>query len=232
MNRRPKRDPLSLLISLKQKMAAHKSVPLAVLPCEEIAAFQRLRALIEPGKLLPYLDKREASGARVATIDESVIAQHYPGVDPLTGRLPGIDAFIYVYDGITGHERTMPRTRGDLRQFLGEIGFRALLLELDRGCKIHRYCCDHLSPGKILIEPLTRKTTFEARKEAFAIHARAKEVFQQIAHKINDEMGATPDEPLQVYKEAFQFARDMRTALEPLALMARQVRGIATVKVR
>jgi hypothetical protein len=227
MSRRPKLDPMSVLVSIKKKMAAHRPAPLASLPREEIAAFQKLRELIEPGKLLPYLDKREktAQGERIVCINEELVGQHFPGVDPLNGRLPGIDAFIYVYDGITGHDRAAPKNRGDLRQFLGEVGFRQLLLELDKACKIHRFCADHLSPDRIVIEPLTKKPAIDARKAGFAIPARAKEVFQQFAKTISDEMAATAAQPPQVYQDAFQFARAMSVALEPLAMMGKQIRG-------
>lgn len=201
-------------------------MPLTSIDPDEIAAFQTLRAIIEQSKLLQYLDKKDPSAEcqRVVCINEALIEQHYPGLDPLSGRLPGIDAFIYVYDGITSHELRRPAARGDVRQYLGEIGFRHLLLELDTACRIHRFCCDNVRTTGFVTEPLTKKTLIDARRDAFLIHAQAREVFQQIANKIQVEIESSNLETPAVYRHAYQFSCDMTQALEPLARIGKQVR--------
>jgi hypothetical protein len=227
MNRRPKRDPMSVLMSIKRKARANEPRPLAAVPPDEVAAFQRLREIIEQSKLLQFLDKRQQTekGERCVCVNEVLVSQQYPGLDPLAGSLTKIDAFIYVYDGMTGSQIPRPSAKGDLRQYLGEVGFRQMLLALQKGCEIHRFCTDHLRSDSVVIEPMTKKHTIDARKEAFAMHARAKEVFQQIAQKINDEIAASDADTPQVYQDAFQFAREMKAALEPLAAMGRQIRA-------
>jgi hypothetical protein len=158
-------------------------------------------------------------------VNEALVSQQYPGQDPLTGSLTRIDAFIYVYDGMTGPGFTQTRSRGDIRQYLGEVGFRQMLLELQRACRVHRFCAENLRSDRIVMEPISKKPTAEARIEAFAMHARAKEVFLQIAQKINAEIDASDTDAPQVYKDAFEFSREMTAALEPLATMGRQVRA-------
>ena len=228
MSKRQKLDPMSVLVSFRAKraMPAPRPTLLPSIPPEEMSAFQGIRHIIEQSKLLPYLDKREltSTGERVICISEDLVNQLFPGTDPLTGNLPAIDAFIYVYDGIIGHESHRARTKGDLRQFLGEVGFRQMLLELDKACRIHEFCCANVRRNGINIEPITKKNVIDARRDAFSIHARAKEVFQQIAMKIKHEMDAADFETPPVYHDAYQFACDMRLALEPLARIGKQIR--------
>jgi hypothetical protein len=227
MRKRPKLDPMSILLSIRDKRPEPRKVmPLTTLAPEEVAAFQALRAIIEQSKLLQYLDKKD--GERFVCINEALVEQNYPGLDPLSGRMPGIDAFIYVYDGITSHELRRKSTPGDVRQFLGEIGFRQLLLELDKACKIHRYCCERVRSSAYVTEPITKKYLYDARREALLIHARAREVFQQIAHKIHLEMVATDLETPPVYRDAYQFSCEMKQALEPLARIGKQIRMFAS----
>jgi hypothetical protein len=225
--RRPKRDPMSVLMSLREKAWAHMPDPLAAIPLDEMAAMQRLREIIDQSKLLQFLDKRQQTekGERFVCVDETLIKQQYPGQDPLTGCLTKIDAFIYVYDAITGPQIPRVKSRGDLRQYLGEVGFRQMLLELQKGCEIHRFCSENLRDDWVVIEPISKKPSIEARKEAFAMHARAKEVFQQIGQKIKAEMASSDADTPQVYKDAFQFACEMKAALEPLAAMGRRIRA-------
>jgi len=226
--KRQKLDPMSVLLSIRDKKPPlRKIVPLGTIAAEEVAAFAALRAIIEQSKLLQYLDRKEPTAhgdERLVSINEALIEQHYPGVDPLTGRLPGMDAFIYVYDGITSHQLRRPATPGDVRQYLGEVGFRQLLLELDKSCKIHRYCCEHLPSAATAIEPITNSHLAEARRRSLLIHARGREFFQQIANKLRAEMDASDLETPPVYRDAYQFACDMKHALEPLARIAKQVR--------
>ncbi len=225
MKRKLKANAMSLLLAMKERAWLSRPLPLATIPAEEIAAFGRLREILAESRLLQFLDKKQ--GERFLCVDEDLISQHYPGLDPLAGGLSPIDAFIYVYDGITAAERPRPRGKGDLRQFLGEVGFRQMLLALDRACKIHRFCAEHLRPDVVFIEPITQKPTIEARKEALGNHARAREVFQIIARNIQDEMAATDCDTPQVYRDAYQFACAMREALEPLARIAKQVRAFS-----
>jgi len=225
--KRPKRDPMSVLMSLREKAWVHMPDPLAAIPFEEMAAMQRLREIIDQSKLLQFLNQRHQTekGERFVCVDERLISQQYPGQDPLAGCLTKIDAFIYVYDGITGPQVPTVKSRGDLRQYLGEVGFRHMLLELEKGCKIHRLCSENLRDDWVVIEPISQKPTIEARKEAFAMHARAKEVFQQIAQRISSEIASSDADTPHVYKDAFQFACEMKAALEPLAAMGRRIRG-------
>jgi hypothetical protein len=232
--RRPKRDPMSVLISMKEKAWKNQPAPLTAIPSDEIAAFQRLREILEQSRLLQFLDKRTQteSGERFVCIDETLINQLYPGQDPLAGCLTKIDAFIYVYDGITHLHTPRAKTRGDLRQYLSEVGFRQMLLELQQGCMIHRFCSNNLRTDLLAIDPLTNKPTIEARKDAFAMHARAKEVFKQIGQKINNEIEASDSDTPQVFKDALDFAREMKAALEPLATMGRRIRGREKLKTK
>ncbi|MGH2551608.1 MAG: hypothetical protein ACRDHN_19655, partial [Thermomicrobiales bacterium] len=151
---------MSVLMSIREKAPAPKKAPpLPAISIDEVNAFQALRVILGQSRLLQYLDKKDITSLseRVVSINENILAQHYPGIDPLSGRLPGIDAFIYVYDGITHHDLRRPSTRGDVRQYLGEIGFREMLLELDRACHIHRYCCEHARFDGYRLEPITNK---------------------------------------------------------------------------
>jgi hypothetical protein len=222
---------MSVLLSIRDKRPAPRKVmPLTTLATEEVAAFHALRTIIEQSKLLQYLDKKELSshGERFVCINEALVEQNYPGLDPLSGRMPGIDAFIYVYDGITSHELRRATTPGDVRQYLGEIGFRQLLLELDKACKIHRFCCEHVRSSAYISEPITKKYLYDARRDALLIHARAREVFQQIANKIRLEMEAGNLETPPVYRDAYQFSCEMKQALEPLARIGKQIRMFAS----
>jgi hypothetical protein len=224
--KRVKLDPLSLLLALKEKAKRDRPLPLARIPHEEIVAFRTLRDILAPSRLLPYLDKKVSTrtGERFVCVNEDLVSLQYPGVDPLAGSLARIDAFIYVYEGITDADRPGARTKGDFRQFLGEGGFRQLLVELDRACKIHQFCTEHLHAARVILEPLTGKPTREARKEAFRLHARAKEVFLLIARKLQEEIAATEEDAPAVYRDAYQFACDMKTTLEPLARMGKEIK--------
>lgn len=229
LRKRQKLDPMSVLLSFREKQPTpRKSMPLTEIAPEEVAAFQVLSAIIGQSKLLQHLNKKESSAQsqRFVCINEALVGEHYPGLDPLAGQLPGIDAFIYVYDGITPPGSPGRRTisRGDVKQYLGEIGFRQLLLELDSACKIHRFCCDNLHAARFVTEPLTKKSLVDARRHAFLIHARAREVFQQIANKLRVEIEASDLETPPVYRDAYQFSCAMTQALEPLARIGKQVR--------
>jgi hypothetical protein len=227
MKKRPKLDPMSVLVSLRQKRsAAALPMPLASIPAEEIAAFQALRVLFEQNKLMPYLSTKEQTpqGERVVCINEDLLNQEYPRLNPLTDPLPGIDAFIYVYEGISGHDSHKRGAKGDPRLFLGELGFRELLLELAKACDIHRFCCGHLHREVVIVEPITQKPTADARRDAFAFSGRAKAVFQQIASRLRREMIALGNEPPQAYSDAYQFTCDIQHVLEPLARIGKQVR--------
>ena len=224
--KRRKLNPLSVLTSLKRRMEASRPLPLVFVPHDENAAFQALRTLLAQSKLLPSLDHNQntARGERFVCINEDLLAQLYPGLSPFTHRLPSIDAFIYVYEGISDRDIVTKRDRGDLRPFLGEVGFRQLLRELERACKIHRFCIDNLRADRIVIEPITGKPTIEARKEAFGIPARGKEVFQQITLKISGEIEGTGADLPPVFSDARDFSHEMKMVLEPLARISKQVR--------
>jgi hypothetical protein len=228
MKKRPKLDPLSVLMSLRQKRTALPAPTLLTsVLSEEIAGFQALSKLFEQSKLMPCLAEKEFTdqGERIVSISEEVLGQHYPGLNPLCDRLPGLDAFIYVYDGITGHGSRKASVKGDVRPFLGERGFRELLIELASACSIHRFCWEHVNPNQVIVEPITKKPTSEARRDAFAILARAKAVFQQIASRLRSEMSALGSEPPQAYRDAYQFTCEIQQTLEPLVRMGKQVRS-------
>jgi hypothetical protein len=231
MSNKPKRDPVSVLTWFKRKCAAAAPAPLAFMAREELAAFRRLREIIGPSKLLPYLDQKQLTpqGERPVYIDEALLARHYPGLDLLTGSLPGIDAFIYVYDGITGQEVQGTKTRGDLRHLLDQVGFRDMLLGLARACRIHQFCGDNVHGKRVVTEPLTRKPVSEARKEALAMPRQAKEVFRQIADRLAAELATAPDDAPQVIRDAKDFAHAMHEALEPLARIGKQLRSATSV---
>ena len=80
--------------------------------------------------------------------------------------------------------------------------------------------------GRVVGGPWRGRPTAEARRDAFAIPALAREVFQQIARRIRGEVEA--DTPT-VYRAAYRFACDVRQALEPLSRMGKQVRVHETV---
>jgi hypothetical protein len=105
------------------------------------------------------------------------------------------------------------------------------LLELHRACQIHQFCASNVHASRVVTEPITRKPTVDARKEAFAIHARAREVFHQIARRIGAEINGGGADLPRVLTDACRFAREMTVVLEPLANAARHVRnGRACVK--
>lgn len=212
-----KNDPVSILYSFREKTVRPGPAPLTFIPPEENAVFQSLREALAASKLLAYLDKKEQC------IDEELLAELYPDLDPLTDPLPEIDAYIYVYESMARRDVQTNGAKGDLRSFFGEGGFRRLFLELDRACRIHRFCAEHLTTSTVVVEPMTRKTIAEARKEAFAIHARAKEVFHQIALQISADM-EEGDAP-RVILDALRFAQRMAGILGPLAMLGRQVRA-------
>jgi hypothetical protein len=215
--RRKKTDPLSLLVSLKDKLAAARPVPLAVIPPAEIAAFQALRQALARSRLFPYLDQ-------TVCINERLIANLYPGLDPLADPLLEMDSFIYVYESMSGRDINAGRARGDLRKHFSELGFRQMLLELNRSCRIHQFCADNLS-NAVVIEPITKKPTSDARKEALAIHPGAKAVFHQIAERISAEIDGDELEVPRVLMDARRFAWEMKAILEPLAWASRQLAG-------
>jgi hypothetical protein len=224
--KRQKTDPLSLLISLKRKNAATTPLPLVSIPPEEAAAFQALRQILGGGKLFAYLDKKEMTdhGERAVCINENLLAQVYPGLNPLTDSLPPFDSFIYVYEGVSGRDGILSANRGDLRQYLGELGFRQLLLELSRSCQIHQFCASHLRPNLVVIEPITGKATIEARRDALAIQARAREVFHQIAERIGAEIATSDADAPPVIAAAHRFACEMAAILSPLAWAGKRMR--------
>jgi hypothetical protein len=215
------------LVSLKDKLAAARPVPLAVIPPAEIAAFQTLRQTLARSRLFPHLEKKNTpdGGEQLVCINERLIASLYPGLDPLSDPLLEIDSFIYVYEGMSGRDIITSRARGDLRKHFGEVGFRQMLLELKRSCRIHQFCADNLRPDAILIEPITNKPTRDARKEALAIHPGAKAVFHQIAERISAEIDGDKLEVPRVLMDARRFAWEMKAILEPLAWASRQLAG-------
>src|SRR5438309_1371481 len=100
MKRRQKIDPMSLLLALKERVWVDRPLPLAAIPGDEIAAFQMLADILAQSRLLQFLDKKQQTpaGERFLCVNEDLISQQYPRVDPLSGGLSRIDAFIYVYD--------------------------------------------------------------------------------------------------------------------------------------
>jgi hypothetical protein len=224
-------DPVSVLISLKKRSVAVRPAPLASIPADEIAAFQTLAQILQRSKLMAILDQKEATprGERAICIDEALLAKIYPGLNPLADPLPEIDAFIYVYEAMSGHD-IVTRAKGDLRQYLGGAGFRHLLLELKRSCQIHQFCVENLRGGQVVIEPITLKPTIEARKDALAIHGQAKEVFHQMAERMQREISAANGDLPRVFMDACRFAGEMTAMLTPLALAGRRVRECPNVK--
>ena len=75
------------------------------------------------------------------------------------------------------------------------------------------------------MEPITSKPTIEARKEALAIHRRAREVFHQIGNRIAADINGSDSDLPRVLADACRCARTMTAVLEPLASIAQQVRG-------
>jgi hypothetical protein len=220
--RRQKLDPLSVLRAMRMQMpVVTRAQPLAAIPVHEISAFDAVHAHLQQSKLLPLLSTTHT----IVCITDELIRQHYPGIDPLAGGMAPIDAFIYVYEGMTEHERRRAWAKGDVSQFLGETGFRELLVELTRACRIHHFCSLNLRGDTVVTEPITKKPTIEARKEAFAVTARARVAFQQMAGKIEKEIAATGDDTPPVYRDAHQFARAMQNDLAPLASIGKQLRA-------
>src|SRR4051812_45932148 len=98
MSKKLRHDAIAFLTALRAKeraLAAARPAPLTAIPPDEARAFDALRALLAPSRLLTYLDRRGSvgAGARLVSIDEAVLEAEYPGVDPLTGPLPAVDAF-------------------------------------------------------------------------------------------------------------------------------------------
>ncbi len=198
--------------------------PLAPISQDELTAFGVLRDVLATSKLIPNLGSKKDGGSDFVPAEELVKAA-YPDCTPddlLEAKsLTDIDAFIYVYDGIVGARKPIViKNPGDFRNLMNAEGFREMFAELEKACRIHKFCSEHV--GTTTKEPITGEIVSEARKLAFGYMGKSKEVMALMAKDIRVEIdnGSTP-----VHEKALKFAGDFKDALEPLQKMGKEIKG-------